>query len=174
MNNATSLPLATRTTNRSSYATVSVFAKKAAAKFEENETRDGFPTIQIQAAKCSSGNNTNDRYTWDTDKIQIQLTRNELPMVTAVLLGLIPEVKYEFRGKDRNKWFSIKLDDSGKHYLLALQEKSKDLRMIPILPHDAFYVANLCLRQLRRSQPWMTTGDLMISLKVIVGRLSHG
>ncbi|MDH5232660.1 MAG: hypothetical protein OEY38_21585, partial [Gammaproteobacteria bacterium] len=122
------------------FPTVPVYSTNAALKFEESETRDNFPTIQVQAAKRIGNGNENGgyKYSWDTNKILIQLTRDELPVFTAVLLGLIHEIRYEYRGRDRNKSFAIFLDNRNSHneahYVMELQEKSKRKLVVPIPP----------------------------------------
>lgn len=135
-----------------------------AEKIKGKDDKKDWNTIMIDAAL-----NTGPRqYNWK-DKICIRLTPSELPQVAAVFFGLATKVNFANHGPKKDKGFSV--EHQGKSIFINLNEKGKKAHAIPVSAADAFVVGNLFLRQLRAQQPWMETGDILTSLRAIVGRM---
>jgi len=126
-----------------------VYGGRAALCFEEDTTRGGVPTIALDAA-ISIGTKT---YDWKK-KVRIQMTRAELPVVAAVLLGKRQSCEFKAHGEDKSKGFSMERQAGGKVFVKVF-EKDKGVKAVPIEAPDVFYVASIFLLQIRRSAPWL-------------------
>ncbi|ELQ8318124.1 hypothetical protein R2571_007047 [Pseudomonas aeruginosa] len=126
-----------------------VYGGRAALCFEEDTTRGGVPTVALDAA-LSVGTRT---YDWKK-KVRIQMTRAELPVVAAVLLGKRKSCEFKSHGEDKSKGFSMERQDGGKVFVKVF-EKGQGVKAVPIEAPDVFYVASIFMLQIRRSAPWL-------------------
>ncbi|WP_144402094.1 hypothetical protein [Geoalkalibacter subterraneus] len=147
-----------------------VYGGKAALCFETDTTRGGKDgknaifTIALDGAASTAPR----QYDW-ANKVRIQLTRDELPVVTAVLLGLLPSCEYRNHGVAKDKGFSI--EDQGDKLFIKIFAKDSPVKAVPVTAEDAFYVAQLFVRQLRKNAPWLSGMDVVSLVKaVVVGR----
>ena len=134
---------------------VHVYGGKAALCFEADMTKGNVPTIALDAA-----NSTGPRqYDWN-GKIRIQLTRAELPVVLAVLIGSSQSCEFKNHGQDNSKGFSMARQEGGKVFIKVFG-KDQGQRAVPVMPADVFYVASLFVRQLRKANPWLDSTSIM-------------
>lgn len=138
-----------------------VYGGRAALCFEADETRGGVHTMRLEAADSTAPK----QYSWN-DKIAIQLTRDELLIVTAVLFGMLPRCEYSNHGPDNSKGFSI--EDQGNKLFVKVLAKGKKVKAVPMTPEDAFYVAQIFLGQLKKNAPWLEAGEIMTTLQRVV------
>ncbi|WP_197513429.1 hypothetical protein [Acidihalobacter aeolianus] len=139
-----------------------VYGGSAALCFEEDETRgserkDGVATLQIHAAKATGVR----QYNW-TNKIIIQLTRNELPIVAAIFLGLMKACEFKSHGPDKDKGFSI--DHQVEKIFIKVWRKGMSCA-VPVELPDAYHVSTLLMRQLQKNAPWLSAGEVMSLLR---------
>lgn len=132
-----------------------VYGGKAALCFEEDTTRGGVPTIALDAAMASSPR----VYLWK-EKTRIQLTRAELPVVAAVLLGARNACEFKAHGEGKNKGFSMQRQPGGKVFVKVF-EAEKPVKAVPIEAPDVFFVASLIMLQIRRITPWLDASSTM-------------
>lgn len=132
-----------------------VYGGKAALCFEEDTTRGGVQTIALDAA-AAVGPKT---YDWKK-KVRIQMTRAELPVVAAVLLGKRQSCEFKAHGEDKSKGFSMERQAGGKVFVKVF-EKEKGVKAVPIEAPDVFYVASIFLLQIRRSAPWLDATSII-------------
>ncbi len=133
---------------------VHVYGGKAALCFEADETRGAVPTIALDAASATGPK----QYDW-RHKIRLQLTKNELPAVLSVLVGFVPKAEFKNHGPDNDKGFGI--EHQGDKLFVRVWAKDQGVKAVPMPLEDAFYVTELFLRQLRKAAPWMTAGDIL-------------
>jgi hypothetical protein len=145
---------------------VHVYAGKGALCFEADATRDGAPTVAIDAANAIEAR----RYDWE-GKIRLQLTVRELPVVAAVLLGLVPACEFKNHGPANDKGFSMECQ--GDKVFVRVFAKGHGVRSVPIDAPDAFRVLALVLRQLRRQSPWLDGAQLWIALRALARRIGR-
>ena len=134
-----------------------VFGKNAALTIEEDSTQGGFHTIAIDAASASGSK----QYDW-TKKIRVQVTRNELPAVLAVFLGIIPNVEFKNHGTDNNKGFAF--ENQGDKIFGKVFSK-EGVRALLITPEDCFYISMLLGRQMQKNFPGSTMADIVAMLR---------
>lgn len=120
-----------------------VYGAKAALCFEADMTRANLPTIAIDGAPSVAPRS----YNWNS-KIRIQLTRQELPEVAAVLIGARPKCSFKSHGSQKDKGFEIERQDGGKVFVKVFGGNGQGACAVPVMPNDVFYVTSLVLRQL--------------------------
>jgi hypothetical protein len=138
---------------------VHVYGGKAALCFEADITKGGVPTIALDAATATAPR----QYDW-TRKVRLQMTRHELPVVAAVLLGVMPSCEFKNHGQDNSKGFSIERQQGGKVYIKVFA-KNEGVRGVPVMAPDVFYVTALLMRQLQKANPWLDGTSLMSLIK---------
>lgn len=134
---------------------VHVYGGKAALCFEADITKGGIHTVALDGATATSPRN----YDWE-HKVRVQMTRQELPVVAAVLCGVLPSCEFKNHGEDNTKGFSIERQQGGKFYIKVFA-KNSGVRGVPVMAPDAFYVASLIMRQLQKESPWLDGTSLM-------------
>lgn len=119
-----------------------IYGKKFALTIEADTNRKSFPTVAIDAAPATGVR----VYDW-TQKIRVQMTLKELPLVAAVMLGYVERCEFKARGED-GKGFSVEHQRS--NVLVRIWNgESGSLKLVPIDGPDTFRVNALLLKQLR-------------------------
>lgn len=132
-----------------------VYGGKAALCFEADMTKQGVPTVALDGAVSTAPR----QYNWQ-NKVRIQMTKAELPVVAAVLMGVIPSCEFSSHGQENNKGFSMERQGGGKVFVKVF-EKGQPLRTVPIMAPDVFYVTSLVFRQLQKANPWLDNTSIM-------------
>lgn len=143
-----------RPLNNGDRASFHVYGGKAALCFEADETRSQFPTIALDAAQAISAR----QYNWGK-KVRLQMTRAELPVVAAVLLGVQQRCEFKNHGQDNSKGFSMERQAGGKVFVKVFA-KDEGVKAVPIEPADVFYVTALVMRQLQKACPWLDSAGI--------------
>ncbi len=143
-----------------------IYGGKAALCIESDQTRQNEPTLRIEAARATAPR----VYDWK-QKITLQLTREELPVVTAVILGLILQCQYQNHGPDHDKGLEIVHQDT--HLFVRLFQKGLGVLAIPVTAADSYALGALCLRQLNQTSPWLSAQEVIVLLKLTVQRMLH-
>lgn len=138
-----------------------IYGGRAALCFSAGETSKGIPTIFLDGAPSSGPR----QYNWG-QKIVLQMTRAELPVVCCVLLGLLPSCEFKSHGPAKTKGFSV--EHQGKNIFIKIWDKDKPAIAVPVSPEDAFFATGLCLKQLNAGADWMSQGDVMNLLRAVV------
>ncbi|MFB8832068.1 hypothetical protein ACE0DR_28430 [Azotobacter sp. CWF10] len=136
-------------------AAVHVYGGRFALCFEADTTRQGFPTVALDATNADGPM----QYNW-SQKIRLQLTRAEMPVVTAVLLGVLPGCEFKNHGQDKDKGFSLERQKGGRVYVKVFA-REQGVKAVPIIPADLFFVSALFIRQLQKACPWMNATSLV-------------
>jgi hypothetical protein len=150
---------------------VHIYGQSAALKIEldtlrtSDEQAGGFQyTVLIEGANNRKGGG----YNWTT-KVPFQLTRRELPLVAAFLLGFTTE-KLEFNnhGPQANKFLT--LEDQGGKILVRVGQAGRAPVPVPVEPADVFSWGELCIVALQLNRP--TVGaEGQLALLRRVGRM---
>jgi len=137
-----------------------VYGKKSGIYFVCDISRSNNHTMAIEGADSTGPK----AYNWTT-KTRVQLTANELPVVSAVFCGLLKECEFKNHGVGSNKGFTIK--NQGNSFFCSIYEKGKPIKATPIFAEDGFHVRNLLLMQLQKANPGLSADMLLHSLKVL-------
>lgn len=140
-----------------------IYASNTALTVEAQRTPGGAHTIGLDATYKRGS-----EFVWQ-DKIAIQVTRTELPVVVSVLMGWVKECQYRFHGTEKNKGFS--LVHQGHIILVALEQKDRGVIRVPVTPPDAFEMGMMTLGQLAQNYPGMGVRDVMEVCRLTTGRM---
>jgi len=162
-------PAPTNTTDKEGpdqrlYLSKHVYGGKAALEFCIDETRSGAPTIAIDAA-ISTGPR---QYDWK-NKVRIQLTEAELPVVASVFFGMLPACSFQNHGPANDKGFEI--EHQGRQIFVKVMAKDQGVKAVPVNPSDAYAVAGLFIRQLQEASPWMDANTIIATLGRTVAKM---
>jgi len=95
------------------YDQAKVHGGRAALTFVADVTGRQEPTVTIEAAELLDAQRR--VYDWE-HKLRFQLTRTEVQLVTALLLGMIEEVHFSNHGERNDKWLNIVRQDANPQY----------------------------------------------------------
>lgn len=140
-----------------------VYGGKAALCFEADTTKSDVPTVALDAAPSAGPR----QYNW-ADKIRVQLTRDELPVVAAVFLGFMPGCEFKNHGADNDKGFSM--ENQGARIFVRVFAKDQGVRAVPVEAADAYHVTALLMRQIRLCYPWLDGQAVALMLKSLAQR----
>jgi len=141
-----------------------VYGGKAALCIEPDETRQGEPTLRIEAARATAPR----KYDW-RQKLSLQLTREELPVIAATVLGFLTHCEYKNHGPNQDK--GLEIVHQGTHLYVRLFQKERGVVAVPVTAADSYALGALCLRQLRKTAPWLSDQGVMTLLKLTVQRM---
>ena len=141
-----------------------VYGGKAALCIEPDETRQGEPTLRIEAARATAPRKYDSR-----QKLSLQLTREELPVIAATVLGFLTHCEYKNHGPNQDK--GLEIVHQGTHLYVRLFQKDRGVVAVPVTAADSYALGALCLRQLRKTAPWLSDQGVMTLLKLTVQRM---
>lgn len=116
--------------------------------FNVDQTKNGFHTIRIDAAKAADGK----RKKWN-EKISIQLTPAEILVVMGVLMKVRDRCEFKAHGPAKDKGFSMEVQN--ENVFCRVFAKDKPVVNVPIVYSDRAHVVSLFYRQMRKSYPWL-------------------
>lgn len=98
---------------------------------------------------------------WE-DKITVQVSRMELPMVAKVLLKKIPSFKAMYHGPQKNKGYGLGWTDKNQ---LAIELFAPQIRRYLFLNEsETFWFTDLFLRQFRQSTYFCSINEMIAIL----------
>ena len=143
------------------------YGKSAAIEFVCDETRkQQINTISMHAASTRSAGERG--YDWDNKTI-IQLPRNELLDVVAIMLGMLPKGEFNQTGLHSSKSYTV--EDQDEKVFFMVMERGKPIRAVGLCPEDTYQVVALFLKQLKKNSPWMTTSEIIDLIEMTVVRM---
>lgn len=141
-----------------------VYASTAAIKLELAQPRasetggEAQYTVQVEGARKQGGG-----FDWDR-KIAFQLTRRELPVLAAFLLGFAGKrVEFRNHGDARDK--VLTLEDQGHKIFLRLVQASQHAIALPVEPEDLYYCGEICMVALQLNRPLLGPEDRLALLR---------
>jgi len=137
-----------------------VYGGKAALCFNCDETKGKTPTISLDAASSTGPKS----YDWK-NKIRIQLTKQELPVVAAVLLGAQQRCEFKNHGKDNDKGFSMVRQEGGKLFV-SVFAKGAPVKAVPIFQPDLLWVSALFISQLQKGCEGVDTSGVITLVRI--------
>lgn len=140
------------TADEDGFKSAHVYAGSAALCFNATQSRQGRPTISLDAAEAIPGQAR--KYNWQ-DKITIQFSTQETPLVYAVLMGYMDKFKGAGHGSANEKWFTI--DKQQGKLFVSVNRKGASPRGVPVTAGDLYPVTCLLMRQLQADAPHLTS-----------------
>lgn len=138
------------------YYSFKIFGQSAALCISEARTRTGHEhTIQIEgAAAFGDGSRTMD---WQS-KIAVQLTRQEMVLLLALLKRLITSVKFEGHGQQHDK--ALYVEDQQKHFFVRLVQRNRAPIAVPVRPVDSVSIVALIYKQFKLNEPHLSVDEI--------------
>lgn len=144
------------------------YGKNAAFQFSSGKSRSGLYTIFMESAKRLTPNDPDNRdYNWQK-KILLQLTASEMPIVIAVLMGLLPSCEFKNHGTE-NKWFSI--ENQGKNYYMKMGATSAVMNVAPISLVDALQFGAITLVSYIKNYPGLTSDAALTTIRMMAKQM---
>ena len=138
-----------------------VYGGKGALYFQADfKEKHNLHTLAVDAAPSAGIR----KYSWDK-KIRLQLTQEELPEFAAVLLSMAPYTKLSNHGPGNNK--ALEIEDQGTHFFVQVYGPGQAVS-VKILPNDAFYAAQILIRQMLQNAPWLDSSGVFNLIKMTV------
>jgi len=148
-------PSAAQGDGEKKYINVHVYGGKAAACFSADTKKDSATqTLRIETAEASGTR----VYDW-ANKIAVQLSVKELPLILGVLMGWLPEYKAEGHGENHDKGFTFKRQEGS--FFLSMTQKGKKARALPVPPGDAYCITSLVVRQMVANDPHLASAEVL-------------
>tara|TARA_R110002050_G_scaffold27724_1_gene71843 strand:- start:12536 stop:13141 length:606 start_codon:yes stop_codon:yes gene_type:complete len=138
---------------------------KAAIELKPSITRKSqWETVMLEAANATGPK----QFNW-SDKTSIQITKNELPHVIAVLLGIKEKFEGRSHGPQKNKGFSMIWQTNGNttNLFVSLTEGGKPAKGVPISGMDAMMLGHMSCVQYIRNFPGLTSEACIRSLEIM-------
>ncbi len=143
-----------------------VFGGKGAFQFQPDTTRGEVPTLRFEAAKAIGVR----KYDWSqNNKIQIQLTERELPILAAVLLGVQPSCVFDSHGPEKNKTLEVHYQADQKNFFVKGRH-AQNLVAVPMSREDAYYILCLTIKQITASSKGLDSLSTITLIRSVFGR----
>lgn len=144
-----------------------VYGKGSAMEFYCDKTsKQSVSTISINAAsKKEDDTTTTIGYDWDK-KTSIQLPRNEMLQIIAVMLGMQDTCEFRQNGTHSSKSYKVEFQESKVFFMIM--ERGKPIRAVGLTPEDTYQVASLFLKQLKENSPWMSVDEIIQMVEMTI------
>lgn len=146
---------------------VHVYGGKAALTFElalATARRQEYATIKIEGAKALAGK----QFEWD-NKLVFRLTKRELALFAATLLGWLPKLEFTGHGEEKSKTLAV--EDQGGVLFVRLTQ-GRRLLAVPIPAEEIFDVTALVLQALAQNEPHLDSQTILHLVKRAAAMLS--
>lgn len=147
---------------RPAHQSVHVYGRTAALCFERDVSRSGEPTLAIECARCV-GPQT---YDWH-DKITLQLTHRQLPLVLAALMRWRQTLSFDHHGDHQDKRLILAIDADR---VVVTVGQGAERRMVAISELDLFAVADLVLQVMLAQHPHLNSETLLQMVRATAGQ----
>jgi hypothetical protein len=127
---------------------LNTYGGKCAFQVESSQTKDNWFTVNIESAPKENPNDAqNKRYLW-SQKTIIQMTRSELPIFAAVMLGMLPSVRFDNHG-DNSKWLEVINQD--KNFFIKSGGAGVNIHVAPVQTVEAYMYGTMAVAQYARN-----------------------
>lgn len=148
-----------------------IYGSKASLMFELDETPAGKTTVALDGAYVA-GNNSNGNRTFDwSNKVRVQFTPDELPVVAAVLFGISGQCEYFNHGPENDKGFGLEWQGDRGGFFIRVWQGKNNQRAVPMGREDAWHAGQVVLRALQQASPaYLDAAGAMAMLRAMFGR----
>lgn len=159
------------------YRMIAAYGKRSALQFKPTGTRVSdsrkfsHQTIMIEGALRIDPNNPQNRaYNWG-DKINVQVTVGELPLVIGVLLGMAPSCHFGNHGKNNDKAFNFEFQQD--KFFVSVMQKDKNAVGVAVPLVDAMQIGHLALSQYLCNFPGLDSETAMRDISRLCNQLNQ-
>jgi hypothetical protein len=160
------------------YRMLAAYGKRSALQFKPTGTRISdtrkfsSQTIMIEGAMRLDPNNPRNRaYDW-AQKISVQVTLSELPIVIGVLLGLAPSCQFSNHGRENDKAFNFELQEN-KHFFVSVMQGGKNAVGVQVPLVDAMQIGHLALSQYLQNFPGINSETALRNIQTLCNMMNN-
>lgn len=147
---------------------LNTFGGKHAFQVETSQTRGGWLTVSIESAERENPKDPdNKRYLWAQKRV-LQMTKSELPVFTAVMLGLLPSARFD---NHEGKWLDI--INQGANFFIKSGGGTQPLHIAPMPTVEAYMMGTLALGQYCRNFHGLSTEAGLEIIKALAAQLAN-
>lgn len=147
---------------------LNTFGGKCAFQVETSMTKNGWYTVNIESAERENPNDPNNkRYLWN-NKTVLQMTKSELPVFAAVMLGLLESARF-----DNHDSKFLEIQNQGKNFFIKSGGQNKNLHVAPMPTVEAYMYGTMALAQYCRNFNGLSTEAGLQIIKGLAGQLSE-
>ncbi|MCI2285936.1 hypothetical protein L3081_24225 [Colwellia sp. MSW7] len=156
-----------QTEEAKSFLQVKTHGGKAAFEFSPDKTKDGWSTIRLEGA--AKLNNNTKQYDWK-NKITIQITKSELPVIAAVLLGFMPSCEFGNHGQT-NKGFAL-INQEKAFFKIFEPGERKRMYVCPVPLVEANLMGTLALAQHTANFPSLSSDSALTAIRSLASQMN--
>jgi hypothetical protein len=157
-----------QTEEAKSFLQVKTHGGKAAFEFSPDKTKDGWSTIRLEGA--AKLNNNTKQYDWK-NKITIQITKSELPVIAAVLLGFMPSCEFGNHGQT-NKGFALINQEKSFFFKIFEPGERKRMYVCPVPLVEANLMGTLALAQHTANFPSLSSDSALTAIRSLASQMN--
>lgn len=147
---------------------LNTYGGKYAFQLETSQTKDGWYTVNIESAPRENPKDpSNKRYLWNK-KTVLQMTKSELPILTAVLLGLLPSARFDNHGQN---FKCLEVINQGKNFFFKTSGSGLIMHVARVPTVDAFLYGSMALTQYARNFNGLSTESAMDVISRLANQL---
>jgi hypothetical protein len=142
--------------------------KQNAVEVAPDITTGGWHTLRLEGAQKHGNANT---YDWK-NKVAIQVTKTELPVVIGTLLGYYRQCEYKNHGAGTDKWFS--LTNQGSNFFFRIGQTTGGILMpTPVPVVEAHLMGMLGLSQYIKNFEGMSADAALDAIKTMCAHMTR-
>lgn len=147
---------------------LNTFGGKHAFQVESSITKNGWHTVNIEAAARENPNDPNNkRYLW-ANKTVLQMTKAELPIFAAVMLGFLPSARFD---NHDSKWLEV--ENQSRNFFIKSGAPNKGVHVAPVPTVEAYMYGTLALTQYCRNFHGLSTEAGLEIIKALAAQLAN-
>ncbi|MCF4010648.1 hypothetical protein [Rheinheimera sp. UJ63] len=147
---------------------LNTFGKKCAFQVETSQTKGGWMSVNIESAERENPNDPNNkRYLW-TNKTVLQMTKTELPIFAAVMLGFLPSARFD----NHDSKFLEVINQGQNFFMKSGGGQGRSLHVAPVPTIEAYMYGTLALTQYCRNFNGLTTETGLQIITKLAAQLS--
>lgn len=146
---------------------VRLFGRESAHTLEVGPHRRGASFMGVQVVTIESARALPDGsgYDW-ADKLTVQLTPEEMPLATAVLMNLSALARFGQHGPERDKFVELRRQEGG---LVLVTGQGGTVHAVPVKAGVLYYLLSLFCRAMARGLPSGSVAEVLTLVKTAHG-----
>lgn len=146
---------------------VRLFGRESAHTLEVGPHRRGASFMGVQVVTIESARALPDGsgYDW-ASKLTVQLTPEEMPLATAVLMNLSAMARFGQHGPERDKFVELRRQEGG---LVLVTGQGSTVHAVPVKAGVLYYLLSLFCRAMARGLPSGSVAEVLTLVKTAHG-----
>jgi hypothetical protein len=157
------------------FFSIKCHGKNSAFELKPDCSRKGFHTVRVECANILNNGNPK-TYDWK-NKVSLQITKSEMPLLIAFLLGFMSKIEFNNHNTG-NTLKSLNIINQPNNLFVNLkqfnkQDNNQTLCALPIPFSDINLLLNVCLMQYIKNFNGVTSDSIIRSLELARNRITE-